>query len=118
MQKLDKSQTEINIISTKSSLTSGRPMVQFQSAGIKQLGLMNEKDDKQKKASANIEEIDINVDEGEDEEEEEEVDDDDDSMGEQELKETLNKDNIECRVSNKRRRKVHSDGKFVIEINC
>ncbi|CAH8599346.1 unnamed protein product [Schistosoma bovis] len=107
MQKLDKSQTEINIISSKSSLTSGRPMVQFQSAGIKQLGLMNEKDDKLKKASANIEEIDINVDEGEDEEEEEEVDDD--SMGEQELKETLNKDNIECRVSNKRRRKVHSD---------
>ncbi|RTG83765.1 pre-mRNA-splicing factor SYF1 [Schistosoma bovis] len=108
MQKLDKSQTEINIISTKSSLTSGRPMVQFQSAGIKQLGLINEKDDKQKKASANIEEIDINVDEGEDEEEEEE-EVDDDSMGEQELKETLNKDNIECRVSNKRRRKLHSD---------
>ncbi|XP_018646215.1 hcnp homolog, putative [Schistosoma mansoni] len=104
MQKLDKSQTEINV-TTKSSLAGGRPMVQFQSAGIRQLGLINEKDDKQQKASTNIEEIDINVDdEGEEEEEA-----GDDSMEEQEIKETVNEDNTDYTISSKRRRKAHPD---------
>nr|CAH8862988.1 unnamed protein product [Trichobilharzia regenti] len=110
MQKLDKSAAAIAAggnttdASSHKPCLAGRPMVVFQSAGVRQLGLDSDSKQQQqqeanRKASANTEEIDIDVDEdGADDD-----DDDDEMAGDNDQSDEENE------MPSKRRRKNKAD---------
>ncbi|KAH8857523.1 Pre-mRNA-splicing factor SYF1 [Schistosoma japonicum] len=107
MEKLDKSHVDSNTNANSYKPTlAGRPMVQFQSAGVRQLGLTTEKNSEQQKVSSNTEEIDISV------EEEYEADDDDIMPRKQLRKDEAEDEDVTDKhllMPNKRRRKTHPD---------